>query len=41
MNKLPYYISKDLIASIPGEEVVETYQGVTVIIEYYPAYTAT
>ena len=33
MNKLPYYISKEFIASIAGEEVIETYEGVTVIIE--------
>lgn len=34
MNNLPYYISKDFIASIAGEEVIEHYDNVEVIIEY-------
>lgn len=34
MDKLPYYISKEFIANIPGEEVIEHYEDVEVIIEY-------
>lgn len=35
MQNTPYYISKDFIAEIKGEEIIERYPAVDVFIEYF------
>lgn len=38
MQNTPYYIAKELIAEIKGEEMVERYPSVDVFIEYALSY---
>jgi hypothetical protein len=40
MQNTPYYISKEFIAQIKGEEILERYPNVDVFIEYYCPHTA-
>jgi hypothetical protein len=41
MQNTPYYISNEFIAEIKGEEMLERYPNVEVLIEYPCIYPAT